>query len=243
MRNNQNRINQLNEFCKTIGFEFHNIEILDIAFTHRSYVNENTETTPTHNERLEFLGDAVIELITSEHLFRTYPNRPEGELTSFRSAAVRTESLADIAKSLNYGEYLKMSKGEELTGGRQKDYLLANCFEAVIGAIYIDQGMAKAKEFVDKYLTVRFSNIVDNRLDIDMKSKFQEIAQAVLKQTPYYKVLKEEGPDHEKVFTVGLYVNDELFGQGQGASKQKAEEASAKDALEKCKSDKRFITA
>jgi ribonuclease-3 len=135
-----------------------------------------------------------------------------------------------------------MSKGEELTGGRNKEYLLANCFEAVIGAIYIDHGIDKAKEFIDTHLTPKFTEIIEKRLDIDMKSRFQEIAQAILKQTPYYRVISESGPDHEKTFTIGIFVNEELLGEGTGKSKQKAEEVAAQDALERIKSDKRFIT-
>jgi ribonuclease-3 len=243
MKNNQNRINELKDLAQKINITFSDLNTFDIALTHRSYINESESEQSVHNERLEFLGDAVLELISSEYLFKEYPNRPEGELTSFRSAAVRTESLAEIARELGFGDFLRMSKGEAQTGGRNKDYLLANCFEAVIGSIYIDQGMEKAKDFIFRYLIVKIPAIVENRLDIDNKSKFQEIAQAILKQTPHYKVLKEDGPDHEKQFTVGIFVNEEPFGEGTGASKQKAEENAAKDALEKCLLDKRFITA
>lgn len=243
MKNNQNRINELKDLQSLIGIQFKNIELLDIALTHRSYINEAEAEIKIHNERLEFLGDAVLELITSEYLYVNYPERAEGELTSFRSAAVRTESIAENARNLGLGSLLRMSKGENLTGGRGKDYLLANCFEALIGAIYIDQGMEVALDFIQKQILTKIPNIIENRLDIDNKSKFQELAQSVFKQTPYYKVLMEEGPDHEKKFLIGVYVQDEQFGVGQGLSKQKAEEQAALDALNKCKSDKRFITA
>lgn len=226
---------ELSDFLKSIGItKINNITLFEEAFTHRSYVNEVKKTEPkNHNERLEFLGDAVLELIISEHLFRTYGDRPEGELTSFRAATVRTETLARVAKQLGYGNYLSMSVGEENTGGREKDYLLANTFESVLGAIYLDQGFEVCVEFIGKTLIPIISEIVEKRLDIDPKTKFQEIAQEIYKVTPTYKVVSEEGPDHNKTFTMAVYINDTEMGNGVGASKQKAEEQAASSALDK----------
>lgn len=220
-----------------IGVEFSDESLLTTAFTHRSYVNEHSETKE-HNERLEFLGDAVLELIVSELLFSKFPGRPEGELTSFRSAMVKTTSLASVARAHSFGEYLLMSKGEEATGGRDKDYLLANTFEALLGAIYLDKGYEVAKLFVTSHLTINLDEIVEKRLDIDNKSKFQEVAQRDYKITPVYRVLSEEGPDHVKMFKVGVYLGNELYGTGEGGSKQRAEEDAAKKALKKLETEK-----
>jgi ribonuclease-3 len=215
---------------KKLGIKFNDISLLKRALTHRSYLNENRDVEK-NNERLEFLGDAVLELIISEHLYTKYPKRPEGDLTSFRSAIVRTESLADASRELEYGKYLYMSKGEEETGGRDKDYILANTFEAVLGAIYLDQGYSKCKDLVNKILISKIPNIVKNRLDIDSKTKIQEIAQAKYKKTPTYSVLKEYGPDHNKKFVVGVKIGNKIIGKGKGDSKQKAEEAAAQKGL------------
>ncbi len=215
---------------KTLGIQFKDNSLLKRALTHRSYLNENRDVEK-NNERLEFLGDAVLELIVSDHLYSNYPNRPEGELTSFRSAIVRTESLADASRELEYGKYLRMSKGEEETGGRDKDYILANTFEAVLGAIYLDQGYEQCKKLVDKILISKIKNIVERRLDIDSKTKIQEIAQAKYKETPTYEVLKEYGPDHNKKFVVGVKLGNKIIGKGKGESKQKAEEAAAQKGL------------
>lgn len=223
---------KINELEKIIGISFENSELLITALTHRSYINEHSESKE-HNERLEFLGDAVLELIVSELLFNKFPGRPEGELTSFRSAIVKTTSLASVARSLSFGQYLLMSKGEEATGGRDKDYLLANTFEAVLGAIYLDKGYEIARNYVLEKLTTGLDEIVEKRLDIDNKSRFQEIAQREYKITPVYRVLSENGPDHEKLFSVGVFVGKEQFGLGEGSSKQKAEESAAENALKK----------
>jgi len=224
------------EFAKRIKIKFNNIELLVEALTHRSFVNENRDHPTTHNERVEFLGDAVLELIISDYLYRTYPNKPEGELTSFRAATVRTESLADASRELEVGAYLRMSKGEEATGGRDKNYLLANAFEAILGSIYLDQGMDKSSEFVHINLVPKIAHIVKFRLDIDSKTKFQEIAQSIYKETPTYDILSEKGPDHEKTFTMAVMINGKCFGEGQGGSKQKAEEKAASEALKKIES-------
>ena len=223
MSNNSN----LSELMSKLGIEFKNEQLLLEALTHRSYLNENPGADTDHNERMEFLGDAVLELVVSEHLFNTYTNRPEGDLTSFRAATVRTTTLADVSREIGTGEYLRMSKGEEATGGRDKDYLLANVFESVLGALYLDQGYSACVEFVEKWLHPRLEHIVKYRWDIDAKTKFQEIAQNLFKTTPVYKLISSEGPDHEKVFTMAVCIGDKEFGRGVGTSKQKAEESAA----------------
>jgi ribonuclease-3 len=218
------------ELAKKLKIKFNDIELLQRALTHRSYLNENRSVNKS-NERLEFLGDAVLELIISDFLYRKYPNRPEGDLTSFRSAIVRTESLAEASRELGYGKYLRMAKGEEESGGRDKDYILANTFEAVLGAIYIDQGYDACQKLVSKILISKIDNIVKNRLDIDGKTKIQEVAQSKFGKTPTYEVLNEHGPDHNKKFVVGVKIGNKIIGKGEGGSKQKAEEAAATKGL------------
>jgi ribonuclease-3 len=220
----------IKDLAESLGINFKDISLLQTALTHRSYLNEHRNESE-HNERLEFLGDAVLELITSDYLFNTYPDRAEGDLTSFRSAIVRTESLADASRELNYGEYLRMARGEAESGGQDKDYLLANTFEAVLGAIYIDQGYEKCKELVHKILIPKVEEIVKNRLDIDGKTKIQEVAQAEFQITPTYDLVSEDGPDHDKTFTVAVKLEDKVIGEGKGSSKQKAEEAAAQEGL------------
>ena len=229
-------MSNIQEFQNRIGVNFKNEELLLLALTHRSYVNEHKDTD-SHNERLEFLGDAVLELITSDYLFNKYTNRPEGDLTSFRAALVRTESLAETASELGIGDSLRLSKGEEDTGGRTKNYLLANAFEAVVGAIYLDKGYVVARDFVTKNLLTKIGNIVENRLDIDSKTKIQELAQAKYKVTPSYEVVEEEGPDHDKTFTVVVKINKKEIGRGTGTSKQKAEEDAATSGIEYIEKD------
>lgn len=219
------------DLAKKLGIEFNDISLLERALTHRSFLNENRSVDKS-NERLEFLGDAVLELIVSDYLFREYPNRPEGELTSFRSAIVRTESLAEASRELNFGKYLRLAKGEEESGGRDKDYILANTFEAILGAIYIDQGYQECKDLVTKILISKIDHIVEHRLDIDGKTKIQEMAQAKLGKTPTYVVLQETGPDHDKEFIVGVKIGKKILGKGKGTSKQRAEEAAAQKAIE-----------
>lgn len=233
----ETEIANLTEFAeKELKVNFKNLSLLHGALIHRSYLNEVRTTGIEHNERLEFLGDAVLELIATEFLFEEYPNRPEGELTSFRAALVRTESLAETATKLNYGQYIYMSKGEEKTGGRERPYILANTFEAVLGAIFLDQGIETCREFVRNNLLCKTKQIVEQRLDVDAKSKFQEIAQELLKETPTYKLLTEEGPDHDKIFTMSAMVGEMDFGTGSGASKQEAEQEAASNALKNWKS-------
>ncbi|MDY0096995.1 MAG: ribonuclease III [Candidatus Dojkabacteria bacterium] len=229
-------MNSIQEFEKKIGVEFKDKDLLLLALTHRSYVNEHKDTD-SHNERLEFLGDAVLELITSDYLFSTYPERTEGDLTSFRAALVRTESLADTAQEIGVGEEMRLSKGEEDTGGRSKNYLLANALEAIIGAIYLDSGYEVARDFVHTHLLKKIDHIVANRLDIDSKTKIQELTQSKYKVTPSYEVIEEEGPDHDKRFTVVVKINGKEIGKGFGTSKQKAEEDAAKSGVEYIEND------
>jgi len=218
---------------KKIGFNISNLKLLETAFIHRSYLNEN-KMTPSHNERLEFLGDAVLELIVTEYLYLNYEN-PEGDLTNWRSALVKRDTLAIVARELNLGQYIQLSKGEELSGGREKDYILANTVEAMIGALYLDLGYEVVKSFLDKYLLVKLKNILENGLHIDAKSNFQEESQSIVGITPDYRLIKEVGPDHDKTFTVGLYLNDELISKGVGSSKQTAEQDAADHGLKKKK--------
>ncbi len=230
-----NRTNNIKteEFEKATGLKFKNKDLLKRSLTHRSFLNEGDTEGLKHNERLEFLGDAVLELVISEHLFKEYADRPEGELTSFRAAVVRADSLAKASKKLGVGEFLLMSKGEEMTGGREKDYLLANAFEAIVGALYLDQGYDAVKDFLHKHLVSQIATIVKYRLDIDSKTKLQEKTQNIFKTTPNYKVIQEKGPDHEKTFTVKVSINRKIYGEGTGNTKQKAEEAAATQALRK----------
>ena len=220
------------EFQKKIGHDFKNFGLLVKAFIHRSFVNESKEADE-HNERLEFLGDAVLELIVTEYLFQKFPEKPEGEMTALRSALVKGERLAEVARELDAGKYLKLSKGEARSGGANKPYLLANVFEAILGAVYLDAGFKKAKKLVEKFLLPKLEKIIAEGAQIDAKSNFQELAQARLAITPEYKVLSESGPDHEKIFEMGAYVGDQLFGKGKGPSKQAAEQAAAAEALKK----------
>jgi len=219
---------------KKIGLKFKDWHLLRVAFVHRSYLNEHKDSKLGSNERLEFLGDAVLELVVTEHLYITYPN-PEGELTNWRSALVKGEMLAKISQELKLGEYLYLSHGEENSGGRKKDYLLANTFEALIGVIYMELGYEKAKEFIHKFLLVHLEGILEKGGHIDAKSKFQEIAQEKLGVTPLYQLLHDEGPDHDKVFTMGAYVEERVVGKGKGSSKQIAEQKAAEDALKRLK--------
>ncbi len=221
-----------NEIEKKLDVVFTNKDLLERAFIHRSYINENRGKALENNERLEFLGDAVLELIISSHLYSQYSKKSEGELTAIRSAIVRTESLAIQSRELGLGEHLLMSKGEEDSGGKDKDFLLANLFEAVLGAIYIDKGYQEAEIFIKKTLLPKITRIIEEESFIDPKTKVQEIIQSKYKETPTYEVLKAEGPDHDKHFTVGLKVGQKLFSEGNGASKQKAEEEAAKKALD-----------
>ncbi|MBU0976773.1 ribonuclease III [Patescibacteria group bacterium] len=226
---------KLKKFCQITKITVKKLELLKVALTHRSYVNEHRTGRPEHNEKLEFLGDAVLELLVSRHLFDNYPDKAEGELTSFRAATVRTESLFEEAQRLNYGRFIFMSKGEENTGGRERPYILANTFEAVIGAVYLDLGLDVVKKFLKRELFYKIPEIVEKRLDIDGKSKLQEISQEVVKETPQYEVLEAAGPDHAKEFTARVLVKGKDFGKGTGNSKQDAEQKAAENAIKNWK--------
>jgi ribonuclease-3 len=226
---------KLKELCKNTNLKIKDLELLKIALTHRSFLNEHKHERIEHNERMEFLGDAVLEVLVSEYLYSNYPSRDEGELTGFRAATVRTESLYEEAKRISLGKYIFMSKGEEQTGGRERPYILANTFEAVIGALYLDKGFEATRKFLEKVLFYKIPEIVKNRLDIDNKSKLQELAQEILRETPTYEIVGTTGPDHAKSFTARAIIKEHGFGEGKGASKQSAEQEAAKDALDKWK--------
>lgn len=220
-------------FEKKLDIRFKNKKLLSQAFTHRSYLNENPSFEVGHNERLEFLGDAVLELIVTEYLYELYPTKPEGELTSLRAALVNAEMLADVGADLGMNDYLLLSRGERKDIGRARGYILANAFEALVGAIYLDQGYDTSSDFIKKVLLGRLGEVLEKKLWKDPKSTFQEEAQERLGITPSYRVIKEVGPDHQKKFSVGVYLGSELAGEGIGPSKQEAEVLAAQDALEK----------
>lgn len=214
-----------------LGFEFKNIELLVTALTHRSYVNEHKKSVSEHNERLEFLGDAVLELSVTDFLFNTY-SEPEGILTSWRSSLVRTESIGEAGDKLGYEPLLRMSRGEKNGSVRARQQILANAFEAVIGAIYLERGYKDADEFIKKHILSKLDNILESGSWRDPKSHLQEVSQRIDGHTPVYKVLSEEGPDHDKIFTLGVFVGDKLMGKGTGPSKQNAQQEAAKAALQ-----------
>ena len=218
-------------FETRIGNTFRDKKFLETAFTHRSFLNENRAPGREHNERLEFLGDAVLELAVTEFLFAKYPTKPEGDLTAYRAALVNTVSISECATVLGMNEYLLLSRGEAKDTGRARQIILANAFEALIGAIYLDQGYLAAKDFIAKQLFSKADEIVEKKLWQDAKSKFQEVAQELLGVTPNYKLVDQSGPDHARHFTVGAYVGDERIAIGEGQSKQEAEQAAAEKAL------------
>lgn len=218
-------------FEDKLGVVFKKKDILVQALTHRSYLNENPHFSVGHNERLEFLGDAVLELIVTEHLFELYPDKPEGELTSLRAALVNAEMLARAASPLGINDFLLLSRGERKDTGRARHYILANAFEAIVGAIYVDQGYDVCHDFIHRTLIPRLSEVLEKRLWKDPKSTFQEEAQDKLGITPSYRVMKEVGPDHQKKFQVGVYLGNTLIAEGSGLSKQEAEVDAAQKAL------------
>lgn len=213
-----------------LGVEFKDINLLVLAFTHRSYVNEHKKTVHEHNERLEFLGDAVLELVSTEYLYANH-SEPEGVLTNWRSALVRTESISAAAARSGFEPLLRLSRGERRGTERARAQILANSYEAVVGALYLDQGYEAAKKFIHDTLLVTFQTILDTGSWQDPKSQLQELSQSREGSTPAYKVISEVGPDHDKVFTVGVYVDGQLKGQGVGPSKQAAQVAAAETAL------------
>jgi len=217
---------------KTIGVTFKNKDLIRQAVVHRSYLNEHPDFPLGHNERLEFLGDAVLELIVTEYLYEKYEN-PEGELTNWRAALVNADMLSSICSEMEVEEYLFLSKGEAKDKNtKARRYILANAFEAIIGAIYLDQGWDKSKEFIHTHVISKLPHILEHRLYVDPKSRFQEAAQERVGITPSYKVISEEGPDHEKIFEVGAYIGKELVATGKGMSKQEAQVAAAEKGLE-----------
>lgn len=222
---------EISDFEKIIGIDFRNKSILTQALTHRSYLNENRDIKGGHNERLEFLGDAVLELVITHYLYEKYPSKTEGDLTSIRSALVNAQTCAQVAGELGVNNFLLLSRGEAKDTGRARQYILANALEAIIGAIYLDQGYESAKEFIMRTIAPLTERIVADELWVDAKSKFQERAQDEVGITPAYRTLKEVGPDHDKKFTVGVFLNNEKVAEGSGDSKQDAEQMAARHAL------------
>jgi ribonuclease III len=220
----------ISDLEKKIIVKFKNKNLLRQALVHRSYLNEHKEFELDHNERLEFLGDAVLELITTEFLYNKFSN-PEGELTNFRAALVNRKMLAKISEEIGLDEYLLMSRGESNDTGRARQYIIANALEALIGAIYLDQGYDEAKKFIEIYFLSKMDDVLNDKLYQDAKSKFQEEAQDKVGATPVYKVVKEWGPDHDKHFLIGVFLNDEKIAEGEGISKQAAQRKAAEEGL------------
>lgn len=228
--------NQYKELGKKIGISFKNQALLKNVFVHRSYLNENRNLKLSSNERLEFLGDSVLSLITSVYLFKNFPDLKEGDYTDIKAAIVCTESLAEAAKKLNLGDYLFLSIGEEKNGGRENKNILADCFEALIAAIFLDKDFETTYQFVIKFLfTKRLDFIIKNRLYLPAKTQLQEWLQEKYKSLPEYKVIEERGPAHKKFFKIAVYFRKEILGLGTGFSKKEAEENAAKIAVEKLK--------
>jgi ribonuclease-3 len=221
---------ELTDLEQKVGVTFKNRDLLEQVFIHRSYLNEHRNFHLGHNERLEFLGDAVLELVVTEHLYKNFPN-PEGELTSWRSSLVKGETLASIAAELDFSEYLQLSYGEQKSGGKTKNYLLANALEAFIGALYLDAGYEACQKFIDAHVLSRLEHILENQLFVDPKSRLQEYTQEHFGKTPVYAVIDESGPDHAKQFTVSVAIGEKELATGMGNSKQAAQVAAAQAAL------------
>ncbi|MBI4136003.1 MAG: ribonuclease III [Candidatus Vogelbacteria bacterium] len=226
-----NHLPDFTRLAKRLGLTFREPKLFRQALTHRSFLNEYRGADWEHNERLEFLGDAVLELVMTDYLFRRYPEKTEGDLTGYRAALVNTQTIAEAALELGVNEYLLLSRGEAKDTGRARAVILANTFESIIGAVYLDQGLETARQFIEKHLASRVAALVAERRWQDAKSFFQERAQAIAEVTPTYEVLDELGPDHDKMFTVGLYLGLELVATGTGHSKQEAEQTAARAAL------------
>jgi len=224
-------MNQLSEFEKRTKITFKDKNLLKQAFIHRSYINENPHTGMGHNERLEFLGDAVLELVVTDFLYRKYPNYTEGELTALRSALVNAVIISEVASKIGMNDYLLLSKGESKDNGKARQYILANTYEAYVGALYMDQGYESTNNFIKETLLPKTEEIVSKKLWRDAKSLVQEKAQEYHSVTPSYKVISESGPDHDKHFTIGIYFGADLIAEGKGKSKQEAEQKSAEQAL------------
>ena len=221
-----------------LGYDFENIDLLVTALTHRSYLNEHKKSVSEHNERLEFLGDAVLELVTTDFLFSNY-DKPEGILTAWRSALVRTESIGAAGERLGYEKLIRMSRGEKQGSARARQQILANAFEATTGAIYLDKGYEAAKKYITDNILSTLPQILEEESWRDPKSYLQEISQARDGFTPIYKVLKEDGPDHDKNFTLGVFVGDKKMGEGEGPSKQTAQQEAAREAIRKYKNNEK----
>ncbi|MCT4617003.1 MAG: ribonuclease III [Candidatus Gracilibacteria bacterium] len=221
---------KVNKLLKELGIEAKNINHYLLSFVHRSFVNEKADVSDQHNERLEFLGDAVLELVVTSHLYNDFPKKPEGELTDIRSSLVRGRNLAIVAKKVNFPDYLILGKGEDQGGGRENNYILANTVEAFLGAIYLDLGYSEAEKFIIKHIYSTLEDILKNNLIKDPKSLLQEYTQADICITPSYNVLSETGPDHDKTFVVGVYLDEKMIGEGKGSSKKKAQEDAALNA-------------
>jgi ribonuclease-3 len=219
-------------FADSVGITFTDKHLLRQAFVHRSYVNEHRGEKIEHNERLEFLGDAVLELVVTNFLFEKYPDKTEGDLTAYRAALVNTQSLSESATALGMNDYLYLSRGEQKDTGRARQYILANTYEAFIGALFLDNGYEGARAFITTTLLHKMDSVIEGRLWQDSKSFFQEKAQEVHGVTPVYELLSESGPDHDKQFVVGVYIADECIAKGSGKSKQEAEQEAADHALE-----------
>lgn len=222
----------IEELEEKISIKFKDRSLIETVFVHRSYLNEHRSLNLEHNERLEFLGDAVLELCSTEFLYKTFPNKAEGEMTNWRSALVKGESLSSESKRLGINDLLKTSRGEAKNTGKARDLLLANALEALIGAIYLDKGYEIAFNFVEKNILYKLPDILQQGLYYDPKSKFQEMSQEALGITPTYELISESGPDHAKNFVMGAYLGDEKVGEGSGASKQRSQSEAAKNALE-----------
>ncbi|MDP2647829.1 MAG: ribonuclease III [Candidatus Yanofskybacteria bacterium] len=222
---------KINELERRLGLTFRDKNFLRQALTHRSYLNENPSWSLPHNERLEFLGDAVLELVVTEHLFNTFPN-PEGEMTNWRAALVNANMLSRISQNFALNDFLLLSRGEAKDVGRARQYILANAVEALIGAIYLDQGYDGSKQFIQKFILSELPNIIQKRLYRDAKSLLQEEAQDRAGVTPTYNVLEEWGPDHARNFKIGVFLDNEMIGSGEGPSKQEAQQRAAENALE-----------
>lgn len=219
---------------KNLGIKFKNIDLLRQAFVHRSYLNEHPDFELNHNERLEFLGDAVLELAATEYLFKKFPKEPEGTLTNLRASVVNTIMLSQLSDSYGLEDFLFLSKGEQRDKNKKaRESIMANVFEAMIGAVYLDQGFKTAKNFLEKILEEKVPHIYEKQLYLDPKSRFQELSQEKYSITPHYQVLDEEGPDHDKIFTVGIYIGKELVAKGTGGSKQVAQVEAAMKGLKK----------
>jgi ribonuclease-3 len=221
---------------RIIGFAFKNKDLLRQAFVHRSYLNEHKDFLLDHNERLEFLGDAVLELVVTDHLYHNY-QLPEGELTNLRAAIVRGDMLSRLAEELGVESFLLLSRGEQKGSEKARQYILANAYEALIGALYLDQGYEAAQQFIDRFVIAKLPEVIARGLHIDSKSRFQELAQEKFRITPVYRVVSEEGLDHSKHFVVGLFLDERKMGEGSGSSKQEAQQEAAREALRKLEAD------